>query len=97
MSNAGVIEVEVAYARADEQALVTVTVPAGATLRQAIEASGILERFPEIDLDSQKVGVFSRIAGPDDVVQERDRVEIYRSLIADPKEMRRQRARRRQA
>lgn len=62
-------------------------------MRDAIEASGILERFPEIDLDRQPVGVFGRHCRLQDPLRDGDRVEIYRPLIADPKEMRRRRAR----
>lgn len=87
------VRVEVAYAAPREQALLSITVPQGTTVREAIERSGIRERFPEIDLAVQKVGVFSRSAELDDPVSERDRVEIYRPLVADPKEMRRRRAR----
>jgi len=89
---AGIIRVEVAYARPDEQVIIPVDVPVGATVRQVIAESGVCERYPEIDIDHQKVGIFSRLAKLDDTVRERDRVEIYRPLIADPKEMRRRRA-----
>lgn len=84
--------VEVAYATAGEQALVAVEVPRGATLRDAILASGILARFPEIDLDSSRVGIFSKPAALEGVVHEHDRVEIYRPLEIDPRQARRQRA-----
>lgn len=84
--------VEVAYARADEQVILEVEVEEGATLEQAVEASGVLGRFPEIDLQTSKMGVFGKMAKKDRVMLERDRVEIYRPLIADPKEVRKQRA-----
>lgn len=87
------LQVEVAYARPEEQVILPIDVPAGTTVEQAIRQSGILERFPEIDLASQKVGVFSRIVGLDETLREHDRVEIYRPLQVDPKEMRRKRAR----
>lgn len=86
------ITVEVAYARPEEQVILSQEVAAGTTVREAIEASGIRERFPEIDLETQKVGVFGKLAKLDDTLRDRDRVEIYRPLIADPKEMRRKRA-----
>lgn len=86
------IEVEVAYARVDQQEILPVEVDQGATLRQAIERSGILNHFPEIDLTVNKVGVFGKLAKLDDTLRPRDRVEIYRPLIADPKEVRKQRA-----
>lgn len=86
------IEVEVAYATAEVQRLLKVRVNAAATLRDAIEASGILREFPEIDLETQKVGVFSKPAKLDQVLRSGDRVEIYRALIANPKEARKKRA-----
>ena len=84
--------VDVAYALPEEQMILEVQVTEGATLRQAVEQSGILERYPEIDLEKGKMGVFGKSARLDRVLLERDRVEIYRPLIADPKEVRRQRA-----
>jgi len=86
------IPVEVAYARPDEQVILPLEVAPGTTLGEAIQASGILERFPEIDLRVNKVGVFGKIARPDAVLSPGDRVEIYRPLIADPKEARKRRA-----
>lgn len=86
------IEVEVAYARTDEQAILSVTADKGLTAREAIERSGILERFSEIDLTRNKIGVFGKVAKLDQVLGPGDRVEIYRPLIADPKEARKKRA-----
>lgn len=86
------IVVEVIYALPAEQVLVTRTLPAGATLRDAVVASGLLEKYPEIDLARNKVGIWSKLAKPDTPLRDRDRVEIYRPLIADPKEVRKQRA-----
>ena len=86
------IQVEVCYALADRQHLVKVNLPNGATLLQAIEASGLLERHPEIDVKKNKFGVYAKLAKADTVLRDRDRVEIYRPLIADPKEVRKQRA-----
>lgn len=86
------IPVEVAYARPDEQMIIPLEVTSGTTVQQAIELSGILEQFPEIDLDKNKVGIFGKITRGDTELRERDRVEIYRPLIADPKESRRRRA-----
>ena len=88
------LEVEVAYARPEEQVLLKVRVPEGATLRAAIEASGILQRFREIDLARDAVGIFGKLAKLDDRLSAGDRVEIYRPLAMDPKEARRRRARR---
>jgi putative ubiquitin-RnfH superfamily antitoxin RatB of RatAB toxin-antitoxin module len=61
-------------------------------VEDAIRASGVLEAFPEIDLARNKVGIFSKLVKLDEKVRDRDRVEIYRPLIADPKEVRRKRA-----
>jgi len=86
------ILVEVAYATLDHQVILPIQVQPGATLVEAIKMSGILEQFPEIDLDTNKFGIFSKISKADTVLREKDRVEIYRPLIADPKESRRKRA-----
>jgi len=86
------LEVEVVYALPTEQVLLTVRVPAQATVAQAIRASGILERYPDIDPARTKVGVFGKIVKPDARLSAGDRVEIYRPLTVDPKEARRQRS-----
>ena len=86
------IDVEVAYARPDEQVILALQVPDGSTIEDAIRRSGVLERFPEIDLATNKVGVFGKVAKLDQPLVAGDRVEIYRPLIADPKEARKQRA-----
>ncbi|MCS6786112.1 MAG: RnfH family protein [Thiobacillaceae bacterium] len=87
------IRVEVVYARPDRVKRVSLTLPEGATVQQAIEQSGILDEFPDIDLAGRnKVGVWNKLVKPDQVLRDQDRVEIYRPLIADPKEVRKQRA-----
>ena len=86
------IRVEVVYALPHKQPFFSVELPAGATLRQAIEASGVLDKHPEIDLAKNKLGVFAKLSKPDTPLRDGDRVEIYRPLIADPKEVRKQRA-----
>ena len=88
------ITVEVAYALPQEQTLLRIEVPAGTTLRGAIERSGILQRHPQIDLARDRVGVFGRVASLDDALRAGDRVEIYRPLLVDPKDARRARAKR---
>lgn len=88
----GMINVEVAYALPDEQCLLTVEVPWNSTIVFAVQKSGILQRFPQIDLQRQTVGVFGKIQALSDIVQAGDRIEIYRALQIDPKEARRQRA-----
>ena len=86
------VNFEVAYATPDEQVLLVIESEPEITVEQAIQRSGILERFPEIDLTTSKVGVFGKAAKLDKVLDSGDRVEIYRPLIADPKEARKQRA-----
>ncbi len=87
------MRVEVVYAAsADEQSVVAVELAAGATVENAIRASGLLLRNPEIDLTQNAVGIFGERVTLDRVVADSERVEIYRSLVADPKEARRQRA-----
>ncbi len=81
------ISVEVVYALPEKQYLRTVTLAEGATVEEAIKASGLLSLRKDIDLKSNKVGVYSRPVKLDDLLQDGDRVEIYRPLIADPKEM----------
>jgi len=92
MADPNSIRVEVAYARPDEQAIIPVDAPEGATLEQAIVLSRIQERFPEIDLSQHQVGVFGKLGKLTDKLRPGDRVEIYRPLIADPKAVRKQRA-----
>ncbi|MGB5065220.1 MAG: RnfH family protein [Candidatus Competibacter sp.] len=86
------IRVEVAYACPDEQVIIPVEVPEGATLEQAIVQSRIQERFPEIQLHTAKVGVFGKLGKLSATARAGDRVEIYRPLLADPKEVRKRRA-----
>ena len=90
--NAATISVEVIYALPAQQPLLHVQLAEGATVEEAIRASGVLDAFPEIDLARNKVGIFSKLVKLDEKVRDRDRVEIYRPLIADPKEVRRKRA-----
>ncbi|MDG1813105.1 MAG: RnfH family protein [Porticoccaceae bacterium] len=99
MTDSSMITVEVAYALPEKQALLTLSVPAGTTALEAVEQSGILISFPQIDVNSDKMGVFSQVLGTKGLdepasyrLRERDRIEIYRPLIADPKEVRRRRA-----
>ncbi len=92
MVNVEQITVEVCYARVDRQLILELHLKPGVTLKQAIESSDILERFPEIDLEKNKVGVFGKLKKLNQILEDRDRVEIYRALIADPKEVRRSRA-----
>ncbi len=86
------IMVEVAYALPKQQLIIPVNVADGTTAEAAVIASGIIEKFPEIDLATNKLGIFGKLIKSDTVLRHLDRVEIYRPLIADPKEVRRQRA-----
>jgi putative ubiquitin-RnfH superfamily antitoxin RatB of RatAB toxin-antitoxin module len=89
---AEMLKVEVCYALPDKQVLVPLVLAEGATLQQALEASGLLEKHPEIDLRKNKFGIFAKLSRLDTALRDRDRVEIYRPLIADPREVRKQRA-----
>ena len=88
------VAIEVAYALPNEQVLIALTVPEGSTVEQAIELSGIKKRFPDTDFSTLKYGIWSRVVPVDQTVREGDRIELYRPLIADPKEARRARANR---
>lgn len=87
------LQIEVAYARPGEQVVLKVDVPEGAQVGDAIARSGLLARYPEIDLARNKVGIHARIVALEDRLASGDRVEIYRPLLADPKEVRRIKAR----
>ena len=84
--------VEVAYALAEKQSLISLEVKEGSTLKEAIDASGVLRQYKQIDLSKDRVGIFSKFATLDTVLREKDRVEIYRPLEADPKKIRKERA-----
>ncbi len=84
--------VEVAYARPDAQAVIQCRVPAGCTALRAVHSSGILDRFPEIKLVGIELGIFGEVVESGQMLREQDRVEIYRPLAADPKQIRRLRA-----
>lgn len=83
--------VEIAYALPKEQVIIPIKVSSGITVEQAIKASGILAKYPEIDLMMNKVGIFGKLSKLDTPLRHLDRVEIYRPLLAAPKEVRRQR------
>ncbi|OQW74664.1 MAG: RnfH family protein [Proteobacteria bacterium ST_bin11] len=85
------MNVGVCYAQADRQTWLRLDVPEGSTIAEAIELSGVLSQYPEIDLGSQKVGIFGKLAKLDAQVKEGDRVEIYRKITADPAEVQRRR------
>ncbi len=86
------IHVEVVYALPQEQKIYSLVVNNSLTVEEIIRESGVLDSYPEIDLKKNKVGVFSRNVKLDATVRDKDRIEIYRPLLADPKEIRRKRA-----
>ena len=87
------LHIQVCYARPDRQFLLDLNVAPGTTILQAIEDSGIVQQAPEIDVSVMRVGIYGKLKALDTALREHDRVEIYRPLIADPKETRRRRAR----
>lgn len=92
MADVDEIQVEVAYATPTRQIIKMLTLPAGSSVEQAIRTSGLLEEFPEIDLNHQHVGVFGELVRLGAPLNSGERVEIYRALITDPKEARQRRA-----
>jgi putative ubiquitin-RnfH superfamily antitoxin RatB of RatAB toxin-antitoxin module len=92
MAGADEIQVEVAYAAPRRQVVKTLVLPTGSNIERAILASGLLDEFPDIDLNLQSVGVFGEIVKLDAPLRGGERVEIYRALINDPKEARQRRA-----
>ena len=97
MAPLDLIEVEVVYALPQSQTAVTLTVPAGTTVREAIARSGIAAKHPEVDLEAVTVGIYGQRVAVTTVLIDHDRIELYRPLIADPKQARRRRARGRNA
>ncbi|MGZ8201348.1 MAG: RnfH family protein [Methylosarcina sp.] len=85
------MNVGVCYAEADRQTWLRLEIPDGSTVQQAIELSGLLKQYPHIDLQTQKVGIFGKLAKLDSPVKEGDRVEIYRQITADPAQVKRRR------
>ena len=83
------MKIEVVYALPQRHAWLRLDVPEGTTVRQAVERSGILAQFPEIDLGVQKVGVYGKVVALDSAVEEGARIEIYRPITADPKTVQR--------
>ncbi len=92
MAQSDAIDIEVAYAWPDCQELVKLRLSPPATVQQAIEVSGLLQKYPEIDLTKSKVGIYATLCKLHTPLRHKDRVEIYRPLLADPKEVRRRRA-----
>jgi uncharacterized protein len=92
MTGTDTIRVEVAYALPEKQAILAVTVARGTTVSEAAQQSGITAKFEGIDLENARFGIFGTVVAPDQVLTDGDRVEIYRPLVADPKEVRKARA-----
>ena len=92
MDNTEVFPIEVIYPLPYEQILFKVAVPKGTTIKDGIMACGILKHYPDLLLEQLDVGVFGKLAALDTTLKARDRIEIYRPLLADPKEVRKQRA-----
>ncbi len=99
MSEIELMTVEVAYALPTRQQLIELQVPKGTTAYEAVQQSGIIGQFPEIDIENAKMGIFGQALGTkglkppkEHVLEPMDRVEIYRPLIVDPKEVRKRRA-----
>ena len=91
------VQVVVCYATPGQEFLRALEVEPGTTIGQAIEASGVLAAFPDMNLVTQPVGIFARKKTLDTVLRARDRIEIYRPLVADPKDSRRKRAAKKEA
>lgn len=92
MANDDDIAIEVVYAFPGQAYVVPLKIKKTTTIRQAIELSGLLQKFPQIDLNQSKVGIYSKLKELNTVLHDGDRVEIYRELKVDPKEARRKRA-----
>ena len=80
------------YALPHEQTVITVELPGGSTVGQAIAKAGLGDRYPDLNLSATKLGIYGRVVSADTVLEHGDRVEIYRALLADPKQARRRRA-----
>jgi len=97
MENNNNIRIEVSYATPTEQVIIPVDMPSSATVQESIEKSNVLKRFPEIDLSKMKVGIFSKAVKLTDSLRAGDRIEIYRPLLGDPKEIRKRVAEKKKA
>ncbi len=86
------ISIEVVYALPHEQILLKLQLPQHTTVAEAIRLSGVMEKYPDIDMDKNKFGIYGKLTRADVVLRDKDRIEVYRPLLADPKEVRRKRA-----
>lgn len=85
------MNIGVCYAEAERQLWLRLEVPDESTIQEAIELSGVLKQYPQIDLTTQKVGVYGKLAKLDAPIREGDRIEIYRKITADPQQVQRRR------
>jgi hypothetical protein len=92
MADVDTIRIEVVYPLPHEQILLNTNVPNGTNVKAGILASGVLDRYPELNIDTLEAGIYGKLVKPDELLRDRDRIEIYRPLIADPKAVRKQRA-----
>ena len=97
MAEPAELQVYVTYAKAQEEFIRPLRVAPGTTVGQAIELSGVLASYPEINLVTQPVGIYGKKKTLDTLLRDRERIEIYRPLVADPKDSRRKRAAKKQA
>ena len=86
------ISIEVVYALPHEQILLKLQMPQHTTVAEAIKLSGVMEKYPDVGLDKNKFGIYGKLTRADTVLRDKDRIEVYRPLLADPKEVRRKRA-----
>jgi uncharacterized protein len=91
-NNSELLDIEVAYATPDREIIIALKLPRGSSANDAIERSGILQKAPKIDLAKNKIGIYGKLCSLNYVLYQHDRVEIYRPLTIDPKEIRRLRA-----
>jgi putative ubiquitin-RnfH superfamily antitoxin RatB of RatAB toxin-antitoxin module len=86
------LNIEIVYALPHKVDLIRLKLPHGCSLQQALEVSGLMQKYPEIDLKGGRFGIYGKLCNPNTLLRDQDRVEIYRPLLADPKEVRRRRA-----
>lgn len=86
------ISVQVVYASTTHQEVISIEIPADSTVEDAIEKSGILHKYSEVDISTCMVGIYGKVIQNGRILKDQDRVEIYRPLIMDPMEARRKRA-----
>ena len=96
MNSPDLMVIGVAYATLAKQLWLRIELPHGANVADALEISGILKEFTDIDTETQKVGIFGRVVKLDETLKHGDRVEIYRAITADPKEVKRKKVKKKE-